>query len=252
MDLSGKVAIVTGAGQGIGRGVALKLAEAKAKVVLAGRHEQTLCQVQGEIQALGGVATFIRTDVSQSAEAKRMARHALDTFGRVDILVNNAGIASTGKASWQMSTVDLPEEDFDGVLAVNLKGQFNCLKAVIPSLVKQRSGRIVNLSSTTGLTGAVGSAAYCASKAGIMAMTKVVARELGPYNICVNCVAPGLTLTPMQDGVPPELIAMVEKTLPLRRAGKEMDIAHVVLFLVSDELFMTGQVLIVDGGGTMQ
>jgi 3-oxoacyl-[acyl-carrier protein] reductase len=251
MDLSGKVAIVTGAGQGIGRGAALKLACAGAKLVLAGRHENTLAAVQGEIQAQGKEATFLRTDVSQSADAQNLAKHALDVFGGIDILVNNAGIASTGNASWQMSTLNMDEQEWDRVLAVNLKGQFNCAKAVMPTLMKQRSGRIVNLSSTTGLTGAVGSAAYCASKAGIMAFTKVLARELGPYNICVNCVAPGLTMTPMQDSTPPELIAMASKMIPLGRAGVDMDIAHAILFLASDGLFVTGQTIVVDGGGTM-
>jgi 3-oxoacyl-[acyl-carrier protein] reductase len=251
MYLKGKVAIVTGAGKGIGRGTALEFAKGGASVALVGARPESIGQVKEEIAALGHDAVAILADVSKWEDVLRMARQVKETFGRIDILVNNAGIASTKTASWHMPTLEIDGDEWDGVLAVNLKGQFHCAKAVMPFMMEQRSGAIINISSTTGLVPAVGSAPYCASKAGIMALTKVLARELGSYNIRVNCVAPGLTITPMQDAMPKEAIDAVAKMIPLGRAGLPADIARAILFFASDGLFVTGQTLIVDGGGTM-
>ncbi len=250
-EFTGKIAIVTGAGTGVGKAAALELAKAGAKVVLAGRTEAALAAVKAEIEASGGEAVAIKTDVSKWVDADNMAKQTVDTFGRIDILVNNAGIASTRKAQLHPSTLDVDDEEWDGVINTNLKGQFNCAKAVMPFMMKQKRGWIVCVSSTTGLSGAVGTAAYCASKAGIMAMSKVLARELGRYNIRVNCVAPGLTMTPMQDGSDPKETAMVAKMIALGRVGEAVDVARAILYFASEDLFVTGQTLVVDGGGTM-
>jgi 3-oxoacyl-[acyl-carrier protein] reductase len=181
-----------------------------------------------------------------------MVSKVKETFGRIDVLVNNAGIAAaTKESSWHMPTLELDDAEWDGVLNVNLKGQFHCAKAVMPQMMEQKDGAIINLSSTTAFTPGVGSAAYIASKAGIMALTRVLAKELGSYNIRVNCVAPGFTITPMQGSMPQEAIDMVAKMIPLGRPGYPADIAQAILFFASDGLFITGQTLIVDGGSTM-
>lgn len=251
MSLSGKVAIVTGAGKGIGRATSLALAEGGATVVLAGVRDESIETVKSEIVKKGGQALAVRTDVSKWEDAQRLAKTALEKYGRIDILVNNAGVDKQDPSGRQYTVSDMEDADWDMVLGVNLKGEFHCAKAVIPAMMEQRWGRIVNLSSSLGLTAAFGTAPYCASKAGIMNLTKMLARELGPYNICVNCVAPGLVLTPMQQYTPPEQIEMVAKMMPLRRVCEASDVAHVILFFCSEPLLVTGQTLVVDGGGTM-
>jgi 3-oxoacyl-[acyl-carrier protein] reductase len=251
VELSGKVAIITGAGKGIGRATAIEMASRGAHLVLADISETALEDARRELEQLAPAVLAIRMDVARRENADQMVARAVASFGHVDILVNNAGIASAGKASWRMSALDLEDAEWDRVLAVNLKGQFNCARAVMPVMMKQRSGAIVNLSSTTALTGAVGSAPYCASKAGVMALTKVLARELGPYNVRVNAIAPGLTLTSMQDGTPPEVIAMATRSIALGRAGGPHDIAKAIVMLSAESLFVTGQTLVVDGGSTM-
>lgn len=251
MDFNGKIAIVTGAGKGIGRATSISLAKAGAKLVLAGRTDESINDVQAEIRKRGGDALAVRTDVSIWEDTENMVKATLEKYGRIDILINNAGIDKIDKNGKQYTILDMTDDDWDMILGVNLKGQFHCAKAVMPTMMGQKSGRIVNVSSSLGLNPSFGSAPYCASKAGIMNFTKMLARQLGPYNVCVNCVAPGLVLTPMQQYTPREHIEMAEKMLPLRRAAEASDIAHVILFFCSDPLYVTGQTLVVDGGGTM-
>lgn len=250
-ELHGKVAIVTGAGQGIGKGTALELAKAGARLVLADINGRTVEQVRREVEGSGTTALTVQMDVSRWEDAQKMAESAIDRFGRIDILVNNAGIHPLNEQNLRFETLQISDSEWDLVLNVNLKGPFNCSKAVLPSMIKQRYGRIVNVSSVTGLTGLVGSVAYCASKAGIMALTKVMAREFGPHNITVNCIAPGLTMTAMNENVPAEILEGWIEGTPLRRAGQPVDMARAILCFLQEDLFVTGQTLVVDGGYTM-
>jgi 3-oxoacyl-[acyl-carrier protein] reductase len=249
--LGGKVAIVTGAGRGIGRGTALELAKAGAKLVLAGIRENSIEKVKREIEGMGREVIAIQTDISKWEDAQRMAKRAMENFSRIDILVNNAGIHPQNEQNLRFNTLEIGDSDWDLVIDTNLKGPFNCSKAVIPYMISQRYGRIVNVSSVTGLTGQVGSSPYCASKAGIMALTKVLAGEFGQYNITVNCVAPGLTMTAMNENLPPDVFKMFVAKIPLGRAGQPIDIARAVLCFVQDDLFITGQTIVADGGSTM-
>jgi 3-oxoacyl-[acyl-carrier protein] reductase len=251
MELKGEVAIVTGAGSGIGRETALELAKAGARLVLADIIGDTIEKVKREIEGMGKEALAIQMDVSKWEEAKTMANKAMERFGRIDILVNNAGISPRAKGGVHFKVIEVEDSVWDTVLNVNLKGVFNCSKAVIPFMISQRSGKIVNMGSTTGLTGDFSSAPYCASKAGVLCLTKVLAKELGRYNINVNAVAPGLTLTPMHAATPPEMIEASREKIALGRPGEPIDIARAVLFLVSENIFITGQTIVVDGGSTM-
>jgi 3-oxoacyl-[acyl-carrier protein] reductase len=251
MSLQGRIAIVTGAGKGIGEATSLALAAAGAKVVLAGRSNNSIVPVRDEIIKRGGEAITVQTDVSKWEDAQRMAKAALDAFGRIDILVNNAGIDKIDPSGKQYTIADMEDADWDTVLNVNLKGEFHCAKAVMPAMMSQKWGRIVNLSSSLGITAGFGTAPYCASKAGIINFTKMLARQLGPYNVCVNCVAPGMVKTPMQQYSPPEAFEMVAKMVALGKVCEASDIAHVILFFCSEPLMVTGQTLVVDGGGTM-
>jgi 3-oxoacyl-[acyl-carrier protein] reductase len=250
-ELDGKVAIVTGAGRGIGRGTALELARAGAKLVLAGIRENSIEKVKSEIEEMGREAIAVQTDISKWEDAQRMSKRAIEKFGQIDILVNNAGIHPQNEQNLRFGTLEIGDSDWDLVIDTNLKGPFNCSKAVIPYMISQRYGRIVNVSSVTGLTGQVGSSPYCASKAGIMALTKVLAGEFGQYNITVNCVAPGLTMTAMNENLPPDVLKMFVAKIPLGRAGQPVDIARAILCFVQDDLFITGQTIVVDGGSTM-
>ena len=251
VGLEEKVAIITGAGRGIGRATALELANAGAKLVLAGIRENSIGKVKGEIERMGREVIAVQTDISKWENAQRMAERAIERYGRIDILVNNAGIHPQNEQNLRFRTLEIGDSDWDFVINTNLKGPFNCSKAVIPYMISQHYGRIVNLSSVTGLTGQVGSAPYCASKAGIMALTKVLAGEFGQYNITVNCVAPGLTMTAMNENVPPDVLKMWVAATPLARAGQPVDIARAILCFVQEDLFITGQTIVVDGGKTM-
>jgi 3-oxoacyl-[acyl-carrier protein] reductase len=251
MDLKGKVAIVTGAGKGIGEATSLALADAGAIVVLAGRSDDSISKVKTEIDKKGGTSIAVRTDVSKWEDAENMAKVALEKFGRIDILVNNAGVDKIDPGGKQYTIADMVDEDWDMILGTNLKGEFHCAKAVMPAMMAQKWGRIVNVSSSLGITAGFGTAPYCASKAGIINFTKMLARQIGPYNVCVNCVAPGMVRTPMQKYSPPEAFEMVAKMVPLGKVCEASDIAHVVLFFCSEPLLVTGQTLVVDGGGTM-
>lgn len=254
MELEEKVAIVTGAGRGIGRTIALELARAGANLVIADLDEETSAQVKKEIEGLGRKALTVRANVTQWVDAERTVNEAMKTFGRVDILVNNAGISPKGKGGTYIPIPDIAEELWDRVMDVNLKGVFNLSKAVSPAMMKQRSGKIVNIGSIAGLNGeGASSGAYHVSKAAVICLTKVHARELGPYNVNVNVIAPGRILTDMSAVTNPETAEAIKKATPLGRFGAQSDIARAVLFLVSESSnFITGETMVIDGGRLMR
>jgi len=242
--LAGKTALVTGASRGIGRAIALKLAEAGANVVVnyAG-SEAAAAETVARIKELGRDAILVRANVSQTEEVGEMFKTALDHFGAVDILVNNAGITRDNLL------MRMKEEEWDEVIATNLKGVFNCLKAATRPMMKQRSGKIINITSVVGVLGNPGQANYVAAKAGVIGLTKTAARELASRGITVNAVAPGFIDTEMTAVLPEEVKAGMMAQIPLGRLGQTDDIASVVLFLASDAAnYMTGQTLHVDGG----
>jgi len=247
MDLVDKVAIVTGAGRGIGKAIAIALAREGASVIINDVNIQTAEKVTKEIKSLGWKALAIQVDVSDSKEVNQMVQSAIKKFKRVDILVNNAAIIKRG------SIEDLNEEDWDRVMDVNLKGAFNCMKAVAGIMKKQRYGKIVNISSIAGKIGDLASApCYGASKAGMICLAKSLARELAAYNINVNVVAPHAIKTDMSKEWSEEKRKNIIANIPLGRMGEPEDIAEAVVFLVSDKAkFITGEVLDVNGGCLM-
>lgn len=256
MELKEKVAIVTGAGQGIGKAIALELAKAGANLVLAARREDTTEKVKNEIEGMGREALPIRMDVSKWEEAEAMVKRVLDRFGRIDILVNNAGISPKGKGGVHLRILDVDDQIWDTVMNVNLKGVFNCSKAVMPFMISKQSGKIVNISSRSGISGggagSPASAAYCTSKAGVICLTKVLARELAQYNINVNNIAPGRVLTEMAELTSPEANAELRRHTPLGRFGTPIDVTRAVLYLVLESgNYITGETIVIDGGGTM-
>jgi 3-oxoacyl-[acyl-carrier protein] reductase len=245
--LQGKVALVTGASRGIGRAIALELARQGAKVAVnyAG-SEAKANEVVEEIKNMGGEAFAIQADVSNAKAVDQMVKAVLERFERIDILVNNAGITRDNLL------MRMKEEEWDDVINTNLKGVFNCTKAVTRPMMKQRYGRIVNIASIVGVSGNPGQANYVAAKAGVIGLTKTAARELASRNITVNAVAPGFITTDMTDRLSEELKAEMLKQIPLARFGEPEDVAKVVSFLVSDAAsYMTGQTLHVDGGMVM-
>jgi 3-oxoacyl-[acyl-carrier protein] reductase len=249
MKLDGKVAVITGASRGIGKAIAETFAREGADIVVNYvKSVNDAKEVVKNIKAMGRRAIAVKADVSKRTEAQRMFNKVLAEFGRVDILVNNAGIGTGG------TTLDTSEEDWDKVIAVNLKGPFNCTQIASKTMVEQKSGKIINISSISGLGGApVGELAYCCAKAALIAMTTVAAQDLGPHGINVNSVAPGWTRTDMTSRATREKTEELQKLkagmAAMRRIGEPQDIANAVLFLASDESsFVTGQVLVVDGG----
>ena len=245
--LSGKVALVTGASRGIGRHIALSLAEAGADVAVnyAG-NEAKAQEVVDEIKSLGRRAFAVRANVASFAEVEAMVRQVTKEFGRLDILVNNAGITRDNLL------MRMKEDDWDAVIETNLKGVFNGVKAVSRTMMKQRSGRIINLSSVVGVMGNAGQANYAASKAGIIGLTKSAARELASRGITVNAIAPGFIETDMTAKLEEETQKQLISQIPLGRLGQPQDVARVVRFLASDDAaYITGQTLHVDGGMAM-
>jgi 3-oxoacyl-[acyl-carrier protein] reductase len=244
MDFTGKVALVTGSGRGIGKAIALKLAENGATLVIndvgdSAPAEQTVA----EIKNLNRQAIVVMADVSSSAYVTKMVETAIATYGKVDILVNNAGITR------DQLTMRMTDEEWDKVLAIDLKSVFLCTRAVLRPMLKQRSGRIISMSSVVGIIGNTGQANYAAAKAGIIGFTKTIAKEVASRGITVNAVAPGFIDTPMTQTLPAERKQALLANIPLGYLGTPRDIAETVAFLASEEArYITGQVITVDGG----
>ncbi len=245
--LEGKIALVTGASRGIGRQIALKLAGQGAFVIVnyngsAAKAEETV----KEIEAAGGKAEAVQCNVSDFEACGQMLTDVVAKHGRLDILVNNAGITRDNLL------MKMSEEDFDAVISTNLKGVFNCVKHISRQMLKQRAGRIINISSVSGVLGNAGQANYCAAKAGVIGLTKSAARELASRGITVNAVAPGFITTEMTDVLSESVKAAATEQIPMKHFGSTEDIAAAVAFLASDEAgYITGQVLSVDGGMAM-
>ena len=244
--LQGRVALVTGASQGIGRACALALAAEGAKIAAAARNEEKLAAVVQEISKSGGEAAAFRMDVASEDEVKAATKAALEKFGKIDILVNNAGITR------DTLVLRMKRADWDAVINTNLTGAHLCTQAVLSSMLKQRWGRIINITSIFGQMGQTGQANYSAAKAGLIGLTRAVAREVASRSITVNAVAPGYIETAMTEALPGELKETVMKLIPLGRAGTDVDVANAVKFLASDDAaYITGQVLSVNGGMLM-
>ena len=244
MDFTGKVAIVTGSGRGIGKAIAMKLAENGATVVINDVGDSAPAeQTAAEIKNLNRQAMAIMADVSSSADVAKMVVTAIAAYGKVDILVNNAGITR------DQLTMKMTDEEWDKVLAIDLKSVFLCTRAVLRPMLKQRSGRIISMSSVVGIIGNAGQANYAAAKAGIIGFTKTIAKEVASRGITVNAVAPGFIDTPMTQVLPEERKQALMNNIPLGYLGTPRDIAETVAFLASEEArYITGQVIGVDGG----
>lgn len=242
MRLENKVVIITGAGSGIGKETALLFEKEGAKVVVADMNEKAGEETVAEIKK-NGEGFFVKLDVSNREQSKQMVNTTLEKYGRIDVLINNAGIVQDAFLS------KMTEEQWDKVIDVNLKGVFNCTQAVVEVMMNQGNGVIINTSSIVGLNGNVGQVNYAATKAGLIGMTKTLAKELGRKGIRVNAVAPGFIATPMTSNVPEKILEMMKEKTPLRRLGEAKDIANAYLYLASDEAnFVNGAVLCVDGG----
>jgi len=245
--LQDRVAVVTGASRGIGRAIAVELACRGARVIVNyNRSADGAADAVADIEARGGTATAVQADVSDSAQAQALIQAALDTYQGMDILVNNAGVTR------DQVLLMMKEDDWDTVIQVNLKSLYNTCKAACRKMVRQRSGRIINITSVVGIAGQGGQTNYAAAKAGIIGFTKSLAKELGPRGITVNAVAPGLVPTDLTADLPEDMRQAAIDQTPLRRVGEAQDIAYAVAFLASDEAaFITGTVLPVDGGLVM-
>ncbi len=246
-ELSERVAIITGSGQGIGKAVALELARRGATIVT---NDVTGCcadDTLDEIRALGGDGLAITADVSDAEQVTDLVKTVLDTFGKVDILVNNAGTTRDNLI------MRMPEDDFDFIQRTNLKSAWLCSKAVIRPMMKQRFGRIVNMASASGIMGQAGQTNYSASKAGMIGLTKALAREVASRGITVNAVAPGFIQTALTEKMPGDILEELTKLIPVGRQGTVDDVAYAVAFLAAEQAsYITGQVISVDGGLVMQ
>ena len=245
--LTGKTAIVTGAAKGIGRAIAIKLASLGANIVLNYRSsEEAAIEVEEEIKKYGVDVLKYKCDIRNINEVEGLINAAKERFQVIDIMINNAGITK------DTLIMRMKEEHFDSVINTNLKGVFNCLKCISPIMLKQKCGKIVSISSVVGIVGNAGQVNYAASKAGVIGMTKSLAKELGARGITVNAVAPGFIETDMTDKLKDNYKEEAKKNIPLRRFGQVEDVANVVSFLVSNEAdYITGQVIHVDGGMVM-
>jgi 3-oxoacyl-[acyl-carrier protein] reductase len=242
-DLQGRIALVTGAAQGIGRAIALELTKAGATLALADINEVKLAQVAAEIEALGGAAAAFRLDVSNQESIEAGAKAVLERFGKVEILVNNAGITR------DELMMKMKRSDWDLVLAINLTGPFLLTQALLRQMIKNRWGRIINMASVVGRAGQAGQVNYAASKAGLIGLTRSLAREVASRGITVNAVAPGYIETPMTAVLDEKVSAAMLASIPLGRRGTDFDVAQVVAFLASDAAaYITGHVLDVNGG----
>jgi 3-oxoacyl-[acyl-carrier protein] reductase len=247
MGLTGKCAVVTGASRGIGRAIALELAAQGAKVVVNySGSAQKAEQVVDDIKANGGEAIAVQANIADAEAVQRLMNTAVTTYGSLDILVNNAGITRDNLL------MRMKDDEWDDVINTNLKGVFLCIKAVSRQMMKQRAGRIINISSIVGVAGNPGQANYVAAKAGVIGLTKTTAQELASRNILVNAIAPGFITTEMTDGLPEELKEAMLKQIPLAKLGQPEDVAKAVAFFASDNAgYITGQTLHIDGGMVM-
>jgi 3-oxoacyl-[acyl-carrier protein] reductase len=246
MKLKDKVALITGGARGIGQAIAMTFAREGADIVVADVNLEVAQKIASEIEALGRKALALEMDVTDYTKVEEGMNKILDKFGKVDILVNNAGITKDNLI------LRMSQAEWDAVINVNLKGTFNCIKAVSRPMIKQRSGKIVSIASIIGLMGNAGQANYAASKAGIIALTKTVAKELASRNVNANAVAPGFIQTEMTAKLPEPVKAKMMEAIPLAKLGTPQDVANVCLFLASEEAnYITGQVITVDGGMVM-
>jgi 3-oxoacyl-[acyl-carrier protein] reductase len=242
-SLKDKVALVTGASQGIGRATSLALAEAGAKVAIAARNTEKLASLAAEIAAAGGEALSVPMDVADPAQVKTGFQQLLAKFGKLDILVNNAAITR------DILALRMKLEDWDAVLRTNLTGAHLCIQQALGAMLKQRAGRIINITSVVAETGNAGQANYVASKAGLIGLTRAIAVEVASRSITVNAIAPGFIATPMTDPLSQEIKDKMKSMIPLGRFGTDRDVAAAIVFLASDEAgYITGQVLDVNGG----
>jgi 3-oxoacyl-[acyl-carrier protein] reductase len=242
-SLTDKVALITGASQGIGRDTALALAQAGAKVAVAARNEEKLVSLVGEIESAGGTALAVKMDVADAEQVKAGFKQVLDKFSRLDILVNNAAITRDGLS------MRMKPDDWEAVLKTNLTGAHLCIQQALSTMMRARAGRIINISSVVAQSGNAGQANYVASKAGLIGLTKAVAIEIASRNVTVNAVAPGFIETPMTDVLPDKVKDELKTRIPLGRMGSPRDVAAAIVFLASDEAaYITGHVLNVNGG----
>ena len=247
MHLKDKIAIVTGGSRGIGKEICLKFASLGANLVINYIGDKTQAEdTKAECEKLGAKVALSEGDVSKMADCEKLFQTAMDTFGRVDILVNNAGITRDNML------MRMSEEEFDAVIAVNLKGTFNCMKQAARPMMKQKYGKIINMASVVGVTGNAGQVNYAASKAGVIGMTKSMAKELANRGVTVNAIAPGFIRTAMTDVLSDDVKAEITRVIPMGVMGETEDVANLAAFLASDaSRYITGQVINVDGGMVM-